>query len=470
MERKHSSFPLPVPLSAVEGVVWPAPAGGMQAVTLAALHELEHSQYLAPEALRARQFLQAGHLVAHAARTMPFWAARFRAAGFDPQAPIDATAWGRLPILTRREVQDAGAALHCTKLPAQHGGVTTDSTSGSTGAPLTVKRSALSLFYWNVFALREATWHDIDLAGKLVAIRPDWTRPADHKGAWIKRHANWGAPIATHFPTGPAAVLDVRHSTIAEHAAFIQAEAPGHLIGYGSSLEALARHCLAHGIRVPSIRSVYSQGDVLTPGGRAACREAWGVEVVDNYSAVEVGHIATQCPVHPENLHVQAESAIIELLREDGAPCAPGEVGRVVVTPLHNFAMPLIRYAIGDLAEAGASCACGRTLPVITRVLGRERRDLLRLPDGSGVVPYYGSQALARFPEIIQHQVIQRSLTRLEFRVVARAPLDATAEAQLRELVVATTGHPFEIDIVYVDAIDRTPSGKFVEFRCAIDT
>lgn len=467
MDRKHSAHPLPIPLSAVEGVVWPAPMGGMQAVALAALHQLEHSQYLPPEAQRARQFTQVRHLIAHAAKTMPFWRERFRKAEFDPAAPIDAASWARLPILTRQEVQAAGAALHCATLPAQHGAATTDTTSGSTGTPLTVKRSALAIFYWNVFALREAVWHDFDLGGKLVAIRPDWTRPADAKGLYVKRHANWGSPIATHYPTGPGVVLDVRHSTIADHATFILEEAPTHLIGYGSSLEALARHCLAHDIRVPSIRSVYSQGDVLTAEARASCRDAWNVEVVDNYSTVEVGHIATQCPEHP-HLHVHAESAIVEILREDGMPCRPGDVGSVVVTPLHNFAMPLIRYAVGDLAEVGGDCACGRTLPVLTRILGRQRRDMLRLPDGSSVVPYYGSQALALFPQIIQHQVIQRSLTTLEFRLVARTRLSAGDEMRLQALISETIGHHFQVEIKYVDVIERSAGGKFVEFRSEV--
>jgi phenylacetate-CoA ligase len=467
MDRKRSAHPLPIPLSAVEGVVWPAATGGTQAMALAALHELEHSQYLPPEEMRRRQFLQAGHLLAHAAKTMPFWRERLRMAGVDPAKPLDDESWAKLPILTRREVQDGGTALHCAQLPAQHGQTTTDTTSGSTGAPITVKRSALALFYWNVFALREAIWHDIDFSGKLAAIRIDWSRPAGSTGIHVAHHANWGSPIGSHFPTGPAAVLDVRHSTIADHAAFILAEAPSHLVGFGGALEALARYCLAYGIRVPSIRSVYSQGEVLSATARTACRDAWGVEVIDDYSTVEAGYLATQCPEHP-HLHVHAENAIVEILRPDGSPSSAGEVGCVVVTTLHNFAMPLIRYAVGDLAEAGAPCACGRTLPVITRVIGRERPRMLKLPGGGEAMPAFGSRALAAFPGIIAHQVVQRCLDAIEIRLVVRALLQAEDEARLRDLVVRTTGHPFRVDFVYVDAIERGPGGKFVEFLCEI--
>jgi phenylacetate-coenzyme A ligase PaaK-like adenylate-forming protein len=62
----------------------------------------------------------------------------------------------------------------------------------------------------------------------------------------------------------------------------------------------------------------------------------------------------------------------VEVLDEEGRPCAPGETGRVVATSLNNFAMPLIRYETGDTAEVGAPCPCGRGLPVLTRIMGRD--------------------------------------------------------------------------------------------------
>ncbi len=161
--------PLPIPLSAVEGAVFPAPVGGMQAVMLAALQQLEHTQYLPADAMRARQYRQIALLAQHAARTLPFWRERFRAAGFDPSREISEESWAALPILTRAEAHAAGAALHCESLPKQHGAITTDRTSGSTGMVLEVKRSALAVFYWNVFALREEVWHARDMAGKLAA-------------------------------------------------------------------------------------------------------------------------------------------------------------------------------------------------------------------------------------------------------------------------------------------------------------
>ena len=447
--------------------MWPAPVGGMQATTLAVLHELEHSQYLPRDELRARQYRQLGPLVAHASRHMKFWRERFRAAGVDPAAPIDDDTWARLPILSRPEVQAAGGALHCSTLPKQHGEVTTDKTSGSTGVPLIVQRSAIDLFYWSVFTLREEMWHGRDLSGKLAAIRADFSRPPGHVGPWAKIHPNWGPPLATHYPTGPGGLFDIRSST-EDQIAWLRDFAPDYLLSFGLNLQILARHCLAHGITLPRLKGVRSSGEVLTDEARAACRQAWGVEVADMYSAVETGYLALQCP-EGGRLHAQSESALVEVVDDDGRACAAGEIGRVVVTPLHNFAMPLIRYAIGDLAEVGDACACGRTLPVLARVLGRVR-DALELPGGARRYPYYGNKAIAEVPAIVQHQLIQKSLDAIELRLVAQAPLSAHQEDALRRALATALGHPFDIAIVYVDAIERSPSGKFVEFRSEVET
>jgi len=455
--------PLPIARSAVEGVVWPAPAGGTQAVMLAALQQLEQSQYLAPDELEARQRLQLSLLLAHAAK-LPFYRERLHAAGIDPAKPLGEEHWERLPILSREEVQAASEALCWRDVPRQHGEISISRTSGSTATGLVVHRTALALFFWNVFAVREAAWHGLNLSGKLAAIRMDWTRPAESTGLYFARHDNWGPPFAALYPTGPSAVLDVRHCTIAEQAEWLREEAPNHLVGFGVSLGALARHCLAYDISVPSISSVYSQGEVLSDEARAACREAWGVEVIDNYSTVEAGHLAFQCPEHP-HLHVQSESARIEILDAQGRACRPGEVGRVIVTPLHNFAMPLLRYDVGDLAEVGEACGCGRTLPVIKRVLGRTR-DMLKMPGGELRFPFYGSKAFADYPVIVHHQLAQTSADAIEVRLVAKRALSAEEEDRLRASLIQALGHPFRITFSYCAAIERSASGKYEEFRC----
>jgi phenylacetate-CoA ligase len=129
---------------------------------------------------------------------------------------------------------------------------------------------------------------------------------------------------------------------------------------------------MARGIRFPRLREVRTSGEPVGATTRQLCRDAWNVPVTDVYAAAEAGCIALQCP-GSEHYHVQSESVLVEVLDGWNRACAPGTVGRVVVTTLQNFAMPLVRYDIGDLAEVGAPCPCGRGLPVLTRIAGRVR-------------------------------------------------------------------------------------------------
>jgi phenylacetate-CoA ligase len=432
---------------------------------MAMLLQLEQTQYLPAEELRRRQFLQLHELVTHAQRTLPFYGERLARAGIAPGAAITEEMWSALPLLTRREVQEAGAALMSAQVPAAHGEITADKTSGSRGMPLQVKRTVLTQFFWNVLTLREELWHGRDIAGKFAAIRRDDRRPAGHVGLWATTLPNWGPPLASIYPTGPAALLDIRCS-VAEQVAWLQREAPDYLLTFGVNLHFIARHCLAHRIALPSLKGVRSSGEVLSESAREACRAAWSLEVADIYSAVETGYIALPCP-ETALYHVQAEGALIEILDATGRPCAPGEVGQVVVTPLHNFAMPLLRYAIGDDAEVGPPCSCGRTLPTLRRILGRSH-DMVVLPSGERRFPYYGNKTLADFPAIIQHQLVQKTTDRIDVRLVTRRPLTAEETERIRTLMQTALGHPFEIAFVYCDAIERSAGGKFEEFRCEV--
>src|SRR3546814_16158281 len=116
------------------------------------------------------------------------------------------------------------------------------------------------------------------------------------------------------------------------------------------------------------------------------------------YSSQECGYFALQAPGHDHYL-VQAEVVLLEVLRADGSPCEPGETGRVVVTPLTNYAMPLLRYEIGDFATVGAASPCGRGLPVLDRILGRVR-NMLVPPDRQRHWTAFGPPTQAKVPPV----------------------------------------------------------------------
>jgi len=214
------------------------------------------------------------------------------------------------------------------------------------------------------------------------------------------------------------------------------------------------------------MRELRSMSEILRPEVRTVCRDVWGTEIKDMYSTEETGYIALQSPLS-EQLLVQAETIYVEILDRDLRPCAPGETGQVVVTPLHNFAMPLIRYAIGDLAIAGGEAACGRGLPVLEKVLGRTR-NLIRMPDGSTLFPDF-QDILLGLGHVRQFQIVQKTTGMMEMKLVARCPLSTAEESGLRQWMQQRFKYPFQVEFTYVEEIPRTPGGKYLDFVSQLD-
>jgi phenylacetate-CoA ligase len=141
--------------------------------------------------------------------------------------------------------------------------------------------------------------------------------------------------------------------------------------------------------------------------------------------------------------------------------------GRVVVTVLHNFATPLVRYELGDYAEAGVDCACGRGLPVLTRIMGRVR-NMLVAADGKRYWPTFGSRSLGNIASIRQHQFAQIGRDLIEARLVTSAPLDSHLEEHIRNRVLARLPPGFRLAFAYPARIERGNGGKFEDFICEV--
>lgn len=449
--------PLP---SAHASVLWPALPGPQAAVTAALLQQLDQSQWWTPEDLLAQQLRQAGALLDHAYRHVPFYRERLAQAGHVPGKAPTPEVWARIPVLGRAELQRAGAELRSPRIPQGHGGTYEVSSSGSTGQVVTVQGTRLMQLFWDVLNLRDHLWHRRDFAGRLAAIRPYPAGVADYpKGAAA---ASWGRATKGLFRSGPSVMLNI--STSAEQQAdWLQRVRPDYLLTYPSALRDLLLHCRAAGIDLPGLREVRTLSETLPPETRQLCREVWGLDITDGYSSQENGLLALQCPDHPPHYHVQAEAVILEVLNEAGEACRPGEVGQVVVTSLMNFAMPLIRYALGDMAEVGGPCPCGRGLPVLARVLGR-LRNTLTYPDGRRGWPMMGDIYHAGVEGIRQYQILQHAPDDIELRLATAALLGPRDEARLRDWLHQRSGYPFRVRFSYLEEIPRGPGGKFETF------
>jgi phenylacetate-CoA ligase len=329
--------------------------------------------------------------------------------------------------------------------------------SGSTGMPITGYGTGVSQFFWRIIGLRDHLWHCRDFSAKHAAIR----HTLDLTQGQSAQFDNWGPITQPLFATGPSVAMGVS-TDIAAQAEWLMQHNPGYLLSYPSNLLALAQLFRAKGWGLPGLKEVRTLGETLGAEVREICREVWGVAIKDMYSSQEVGYLALQCPQH-EHYHVQSESTLVEVLDEDNNPCPPGGIGRVVASSLHNFAMPFIRYEIGDYAEVGDLCPCGRGLPVLKRIMGRQR-NMLTTVDGKKYWPSFPSKLWTEVAPVRQLQIVQTELTQIKANVVAERPLLAEEERRLCEALLAKLPPSLQISLCFLETIPRSKSGKYEDF------
>ena len=427
---------------------------------LAFVKRQQESQWWRPEHLLEHQLQLLSSLLVHAHATVPFYRSRIEAAGIDPRPPLGLDDWRRLVPLTRREVQQSRGQLESSVVPPGHGTSVLVQTSGSTSTPVAVKTTEVDAWVGGLATLRHFLWHPYDFTAKMVTIRRFAKGEAD--GPEGEKSDRWGNVGFFPFATGPSARLNIAAS-IERQLDWLIAQDPDYLCTYPSNAVQLALASRRRGIAFPHLEHVITLGEVVTPEVRRVCAEIWDTPVIDIYSAQEVGVLAHQCPAY-EHYHVQAETALLEVVNERGEPCRPGEVGEVLVTSLFNYAMPLLRYRLGDFAELGDACPCGRGLPVLKKILGRERNSVLVTRTGERFWPAFGSRGFTRIAPVVQHQFIQETPERVEARLVTKRPLTPAEEDALRKHIQAQLPSQFQIEFAYVGDIPRSASGKFEPF------
>jgi phenylacetate-CoA ligase len=230
--------------------------------------------------------------------------------------------------------------------------------------------------------------------------------------------------------------------------------------GYASSLvETIEPWLRGGGARHPP-RLIVCGGDAMAASMRDRLRAGFGVPVYETYGCHEINLVAWECR-ETGDLHLCDDLAIVEVLR-DGRPAGPGESGDVVVTNLHAYASPYLRYELGDRAIAGDPiCRCGAPFATIRGVQGRTM-DALLLADGR--VMHHWELIPMTFwdmPWHRQYQLVQEARDRFVLRVVTDGEPPAGDLEHLHHAVARKLPPGSSFGIERLDEIERAASGKW---------
>lgn len=412
------------------------------------------------------------HAVARfVAEQVPYYQDLFKRLGIsadDIRRPEDLL---KLPVLTRSDVQEHKASLCARTLPEGQRVASMVKTSGSTGQPVEVYHSSRSAMMFPILKQRQMRWARIDPMGRIGMIRPPKDLPRGPEGRLLEEgetceRDTWSVQVGPYFQTGRLVGFSNRND-VDRQVDWVEEQRLDYLLGHAAELEHLA---FGFQDRQPpeGLRGIFAIAQQLAPEMRQRIERTFSLDVQENYGFNEIGIVATRC-VEGGRYHVNAEHCLVEIVDDDGYPCAPGERGHVVTTTLVNAAMPLIRYDSGDLAEAvGGPCPCGRSLPAFGDIHGRYRR-LLDLP--SDTFRYWNAlrTALGDLPENLskplrQYQLHQYRDGSYELRIVIAGTFPAAFSERVQAVWAAAASDPPSLVIRVVDEIPRPPGGKFQDF------
>jgi phenylacetate-CoA ligase len=232
---------------------------------------------------------------------------------------------------------------------------------------------------------------------------------------------------------------------------------PQFLIAYSQSAVLFAHYLRERAIEDIQFQSIITTAEVLLPGQRELLERTFHGRVFNRYGCREVSVIASECECH-QGMHVNAEALLLEVIPDPSIP-SPG--GRIVITDLLNFSMPLIRYEIGDIgAWAELPCSCGRSLPLLADVQGRIT-DFLTLPDGCRISGPALTLVVADMADVRQVQFVQESPKSVVLRVVPGRDYGAHTDEELRRRLAFYLGNTMTLSIEKVEHIAREVSGKY---------
>ncbi|MEZ5461188.1 phenylacetate--CoA ligase family protein [Dokdonella sp.] len=425
--------------------------------TLAYMKEYEQNQWLSSSELAELQWGKLKRLIEHCWRDVPYYQRRWKELGVTPDDLQSFDDYARLPILNKAEIRANFEDLHATSLRK---GLLYKTTGGSTGEPLRFGYTRESYERRTAVMWRGYSWAGARMGRRMLYL---W-------GMLI------GDPSLTHrikesiyhyaFNRYMLNAFLMSEERMPEYVERFNRYRPEVVVGYAGPLLRMAEWIRDRKPPIHQPQAILSAAEALHNAQREVIEKAFGCPVFNTYGCREVMLIASQCEQR-DGLHLSADHLRVELESLQTSPSGE-HIGEVVLTDLHNYGMPLLRYANGDLATAAdGPCGCGRGLPRVRRIDGR-KLDTLRTPAGHLLPGEYIVYAFLGIASIKHYQVVQRELSALDVNLVPDSGFGEHTRQQIRAELAKVVGDSVSIRFHEVDQIVASPSGKFRVAICEL--
>jgi phenylacetate-CoA ligase len=393
-------------------------------------------------------------LLLHAYQNVPYYNKIFKEIGIVKNGEVNLSRFSEIPILTKdiiRRHQEALVSKDYKRRKWYY-----NSSGGSTGEPLrfiqdTVYNmwgNAAFFYYYNdILGIDEPNAKKVILWGS--------ERDIFQGGMGLKAKVlNWLSN--TIFLNS----FKMTKQDIHRYIEIINSYKPDLIRGYASSLYELCLYADYKGIKMHTPKAVVSSAETLTDYMRREIEKVFNTKVYNFYGSREANNLAGEC--REGLMHIFSFHNYIEILNDADQPVKDDEEGRVIVTNLHNYSMPLIRYEIGDMAILGPEeCKCGNLLPTLRKITGRITDHFIKT-DGTIIHGEYFTHLFYLKDWIKAFQVIQEDYTKIRVLVALKDEVNNSEKEEIESKIRLVMGKDCQITWEFVDEIPKTLSGKYL--------
>ena len=423
-----------------------------------ALHVLRRNfgkQHSEAKLINQEKYLK--NLLLHAYHNVPYYNRIFREIEIIKDADVDLSKFDKIPILTKEIMREHHEELLSKDYMTRKWYY--NSSGGSTGEPTRFIQDAYykkwtnatnKYYYRDMLGIDELNIKKVILWGSERDLFKGSIGLKAKVGSWLINTVRLNSFKMTEEDMG----LYIK---------IINSYKPDLISGYAGSLYELCRYAERKNMAVYTPKVVASAAETLRDEMRQKIEAVFGTKLYDFYGSREAASIAGECKYGL--MHMFMFNNYVEILDNNNQLVSEGEEGKVIVTNLHNYSMPFIRYEIGDMAVFGPErCKCGNPLPTLKKITGRITDHFVK-EDGTIIPAEFFIHLIGVVCNkgfIKKFQVIQEEYKRIKLLIILEGTISESEKRDIEDKIKLVMENDCKIVWEFVDEIPKTESGKYL--------